>query len=806
MSGTPSESARRLGHDELRWRCPIDVFQAIRAADDGSPTLIGQPRAIEALRLGLAMESPGYNIFVCGPSGTGKMSTVRALLAAGVKRVRPPRDFAYVHNFDDPDRPRLLELPAGSARLLRRDFDALVERLPETLRRFLETEPIDKRRRVLEREIEALEAKLLEDFEVECKAQRFALVQMQMSGVQHIDVMPLWKRKPIEIDELNEIARSGEGRVPRLAETNRKHAELKERLRDILNQLRRAAFKLQRDVDELESEAVRKGLAEPFADLFEEHPHEGVARWLERVARWVAEHRALFHDDEDEEQVREVPPRALRINVVLDNSDANGPPVVFENFPTFTNLLGTVERPSDEPRPTVDFNDIRGGSVLRADGGYLVFNANDAVVENGVWRALTRVLKTRELEIQSPEQYFAQGGSSALKPQPVPIDVKVVAVGDDDLYRMLHAGTEDFRRIFKVKAEFDDVMALDNRGLGIYAGHAARVVREEKLLPIDDDAIARLAEHGVRLAGRRDRLSTRFSDLTDVLREACHTARSQGAELAGRADVERALEARRHRHSLPQDHLRDIIDRGIVDVRTTGSMVGSVNALTVIDLGDHAFGQPARITATCAPGHGGVVSAEREVELSGRLHDKGTLILTGYLRAHYRPDAPSALDATLAFEQMHEELDGDSASLAEVIALLSAIAGLPIRQGFAMTGAVDQRGRVNAVGGLNEKVEGFFGVCAARGLDGNQGVLLPAANREHLQLADEVVEAVAAGRFHIWAVNSVDQVLELVTDLPAGERGEDCAFPEGTFNRRVADRLATLSERAGPAWGPSPSR
>lgn len=801
MADTPRDAARRLEPDDLQWRCDPACLGPLRDVQ-GTPTLIGQARAIEALRLGLAMRSPGYNIFVCGPSGTGKTSTVRTLLESEVERTRPPRDFVYVHNFDDPDRPRLLELPGGMARRLRRDFETLVEQLPEMIRRFIEADPVDKRRRALERDIEQLEERLLADFEARCEAQRFALVQVQMGGVQHIDIMPVWKRKPIDIDELNDIARTGQGRVPRLAETNRRHAELKDELRTVLGQLRRAAFKLQREVDELESEAVRTGLAEPFADLFEEYPIEGVARWLERAARWVAEHRHRFAEDSDEDgPVRDEPPRALRVNVVLDNHASNGPPVVFENFPTFTNLLGTVERPSDEARPTVDFNDIRGGSILRADGGFLVFNANDAVVENGVWRALTRVLKTRELEIQSPEQYFGHGGSTALKPEPVPIEVKVIAVGDDDLYRMLYSGTEDFRRIFKIKADFDDVMPRDDHGLRIYAGHVHRVIDEEQLTSLDDEALARLTEFGVRLSGRRDRLSTRFSDLTDVLREACHAARTAGADTTTAQHVEDALDARRHRHALPEDRLRDVIDRGIVDVHTEGRSVGSVNALTVLDLGDHAFGQPVRITATCAPGHDGITSVEREVELSGRLHDKGTLILTGYLRARYRADAPTALAATLAFEQMHDELDGDSASLAEAVALLSAIARVPVRQGIAMTGAVDQTGRVHAVGGLNEKIEGFFHVCRVRGLDGAQGVVIPAANEEHLQLDDDVVDAVRAGQFHVWSVRHIDAVLARVTDLLVGEADDAGRFPKGSLNRRVADRLTELSDQAGPRCG-----
>lgn len=765
--------------------------------------LIGQPRALDALRLGLAMGAPGYNIFVCGPSGTGKTSTVRALLRDLAAPRRPLQDYLYVHNFDDPDRPRLVVLPAGTARRFRRRVELFVDELPEMVRSVLEAEPIDRRRRDAMRKAEALEAKLLGEFEARCQEERFALTQIQIGDVQHIDLQPIYKRQPIDIDELNEIARSGQGRVPRLAEINARYAQLKDQLHEILRQLRRMAREVKDAIGDIETEAVREAMATSVEGFIEAFPFPGVTEWVDRAIDWITEHLDAFREDDvedDEHYERAV--RALKVNVLLDNEGQTTAPVVFENFPTFSNLLGTVERPSDEPRPTVDFMDIKAGSLLRADGGYLVFNANDAVTEPGVWRTLMRVLKSRELEIQSPEQSLAAGVGSALKPEPIRIDVKVIAVGDTDLYTMLYLGSDEFARVFKVKADFDEVMPRDERGLSIYARHAWRVADEEGLQSPSGEALARLAEHGVRLAGRQDWLSTRFSDLTDVLREASHYAAVAGAEVTGPAHVEQALDARRRRHSLYEDRMRELIGKGVVNLATDGFEVGRVNALTVIDQGDYAFGQPCRISAACSPGHAGVISVEREVELSGRLHDKGTLILEAWLRTRYLPDERVSLSATVVFEQLHAEVEGDSASVAETVALLSALASVPVDQGRAMTGAVDQRGRVLAVGGVNEKIEGFFSVCASRGLNGRQGVVIPADNRDDLVLRDEVVAAVREGRFHIWAVNHVDEVLALVTGREPGEREGVADFPAQSFNAAVQARLRLLSQRAGPPTAP----
>ncbi len=804
----PARSSAALKHTvpaaELRWRCDPKSIAAHRERPNDENDLIGQARALDALRLGLTLESPGYNIFVCGSSGTGKMSTVRALLANRPSRQRALNDYAYVHNFSDPDRPSLLRMPAGEAKRFRKELEKVVHDLPDIVSRVLDSEQVERRRERLAESYKQLEREAIGEFETTCTKRGFQIAQIQVGEMQQLEIYPLHRKKPVDIDELRELAATGKARVPNIEEIVTAHEGLEAELRAILLHLRKEARRMHGEIRTLESDAVTAALRDTFADVVEQHPYDGISRWLDGVTTAIIDNLDAFEEQEEGESGRERQGhlddlvRRLGINIVLDNEGATGTPVVFENFPSFTNLLGTVERPTDDTRGTVDFTHIKAGSLLRADGGFLVLNANDAASEAGVWRFMCRVLKTRELEIQSPEQAMAPGQSSALKPESIRVDVKVIAVGDDELFRLLYSNTDEFRRVFKIKADFDDEMPRDDRHIGLYAHHAWRVQREESLVPVSDEALGRLVEHGIRLADRQDRLSARFSDLTDVLREAAHYARVSGADLVLAGHVDKALAERRRRHGLAEEKLHELIRCGLVDIATDGEELGAINALTVLDMADHAFGQPCRVTASVAPGTDGVISIEREVELSGRLHDKGTMILVAWMRARYMPDQPMCLSAAVTFEQLHDELDGDSASAAEALALLSALAGVPIPQGIAITGAIDQRGNIHAIGGLNEKVEGFYRLCVFRGLTGRQGVILPHDNRRNLQLEPEVVDAVASGRFHIWSVQHLDEAIELLTGAPAGAPDAAGRFKADSFNGRVCTRLAELAILADP--------
>lgn len=796
MASTAGQTTTALTADQLHRRFTADEIAQVRRPDqDPPPAPIGQARALEALRLGLALDGPGFNVFVCGPAGTGKMSTVRTVLRDEVRAASPLRDLAFVHNFEDPDRPKIIELTPGGGRRLRRAIEGFVDTLSERVGKALEQGSVDDERRRLMAECETLEGEELEAFDERCRKQRFALVRLQLGEMEQLDVLPIYKREPIDMEELNDLAQEGRARVPKLAELNRLHPQLKEELRQIIQKLRACALRARDAIEDLERGAVRAALADPIEALSARFPDTEVGPWLTGAADWLAEHHGALDSDADEFVYVK---RMLRVNVVLDNHGRTEPPVIFETTPTFANLLGTVEQPAGEARQTLDFGDIKGGSLLRADGGVLVLNADHAVQQEGVWRTLSRALRTRVLEIQAPEQVLSPVGGSALKPQPIALRVKVIAVGSGGLYSVLHQSTDDFRRVFKIKAEFDAVLPHDDSTLRVYVDHADRVCREEGLLPAANDGLARLAEFGVRLAGRQGWLSAQFGVLTDLLREAAHYATRAGSARVERAHVEEALQARDRRHALAEDRLRDLARMGVLDVATDGEAVGEVNALTVLDLGDHAFGQPCRMSASCAPGREGLVSVERDVGLSGRIHDKATLIIEGYLRSHYLPDRAMALSATIAFEQLHDEVEGDSASIAEAVALLSALTELPVDQSVAVTGAMDQRGRVLAVGGVTEKVEGFYRLCALRGLTGRQGVIVPADNQADLTLAEDIVRAVADGQFHVWTAKHLDQVLTRLFGRTAGERDGAGRFPEGTLNAMAQAALGRLADRADP--------
>lgn len=804
MADAPSPTPEALTPKQLRWRCDPAIFERYRKVRVDRPHIIGQPRAVEAILLGMEMESPGFNVFVCGPSGTGKMSTVRALIGQTPGRDRPLYDYVYVHRFDDADRPRLIRMKAGDGGQFKRRVETFVEGLPDLLPKILESEGVYGRRQRLVEAFEAEEHELLADLEAQCDAAGFQLAQIQIGEVQQIDIYAMHKKKPIDIEELNELVAQGKAKVPRIEELNARHAELKEALGAALGVLRKRARRLHEEVHALESKAVCEALEQSLVELEEGFPYDAVKAWVAQVPQAITDDLGLFKAVEEEEAhpaaIEELLHR-FKVNVVLDNQGRTSTPVVFENFPTFTNLLGTIERPTDDTRGLVDFTHVKGGSLLRADGGFLILNANDAVGEPGVWRGLTRVLKTRELQIMPPEQFLGQGNPTALKPESVRVDVKVIAVGDNELYRALFNASEEFRRIFKLKADFDDVMPCTERGLELYADHCWRVVEEELLVPLSDPALARIAEFGVRLAEHQGEISTRFSDLTDLLREASHYAHVDEEAEISVAHVRRALEARRHRHALPEERLGALIQRGVIDLDVAGEAVGTVNGLTVLDLGDHCFGQPCRITARCVPGHQGIISLEREVEQSGSIHDKGVFILASWLRARYAPDERVALTATLTFEQLYDGVEGDSASLAEALALLSALTRRPLRQGIAVTGAIDPRGGIRPVGGTNEKIEGFFEVCKQRGLTGDQGVIIPTGNVDQLMLSLEVVEAVEAGQFTIWSAGHIDEVLSRMAEGEIGVEGEGGAFPEGSFNAAVTASLQEMTRRAGfPGW------
>ena len=750
---------------------------------------MGQERALEALELGLALHGPGFNVFVSGMSGTGRTFTVRQMLDRVAAKSRRKLDRAFVHNFREASRPRLLSLPLGRARPFQAAMREVVESIPAEVERALSTAKFkDERDAVIERHQSEATA-LLRSIEEKVAAAGLTTVQVQQGPRILQTLAYAHDGKPVPFDVLR---REGEARskfaleagrqarergelLPTESEARRKWLDaqvdaLEERtdkLRRELDETLAKANELQKrarkEVRELEMGAVGRVLSASIESLKSEFAYPDVLDHLDRVLEHILDNLWMFTKSPDEVAFRDASGQPLGlwiydVNVLQEDPVDDRAPVVVERHPTFTNLFGAIERKLlPNGGFAVDFTRIRAGSFLRADGGYLVLYAKDVLLEAGVWRNLVRTLRSGQHEVHPPEVLFMPL-AFALKPDPVPIDVKVVLIGDESLYRLLLYYENDFPKIFKVKAEFDSSVEPSESNVAQFVQTVRGALEKENLLPLSASAYAVLLEQAARQSGERRRLSTQFGDVVDIAREAGFWARRKDpqSECVDASAVKKALSAGRARHALGHERLLRAMRDDLILVSTEGIRVGQINSLAVFGLGRYLFGRPSRITASVGVGGGRFVNIEREVRLSGPSHDKGVMILAGYLRQTYAKEHPLALTASLAFEQSYGGIDGDSASLAELYALLSALSDLPIRQAVGITGSVNQRGDAQAIGGVNEKIEGFFTLCHERGLSGDQGCIIPGVNAGDLMLADDVVEAVKKGQFHVWAINSVD--------------------------------------------------
>lgn len=787
---------------QLRWLCDPKFFEGIDW-QQVPPKNIGQPRAEKAIEVGVKMEAPGHHVFVCGPGNIGKMSAVKSILQKLNRPKRERFDYLYIHHFQDRDRPLLVTVSPGQGKLLKRQMERFVERLPEVVKTSIKSSSLDRKRKAFLNEIKKAEEASMNKFKEEVKTAGFLLHQIEgEDGTISLEIQVLHRKKAIALEDLIESVQAGRLKGVDVAELQAKHDDLEEKYQKIMDKLFDLERKGRRKIYDQEAKTVGRALqrsCQSFLGEFLELPP--LQKWVDGLKDWVEDHLEAFlqkpegASDSEEDQDEDLPMkniRLLKVNLIMEAPTE--PPVIFEDNPSFSNLLGTIEKSGDDTHTHLDFNDIRTGSLLKANGGILVINADEASIEGGVamWRALLRSLKSRSLEIQATDQLLSS--SSPLKPEPIPLDVKVIAIGDEDLYRILFTQIEDFGRVFKIKAEFDDSFQNNEHSLEIYKNHAIRVVNEEKLPTFSPSALALWAEYGTRLSGRRDRLSSSLGELTDLLREATYYAQVESLEQVDKKHIQQALQARVERHQLIEDQLFMMIEHQHLELNPNGSEIGAVHGLTVLDFGDHSFGQPCRITATTTPGMNGVISIEKEVKLSGKIHDKAAMMISAYLRSYYMPNQIVALNATLAFEQLHDEVEGDSASIAEAIALISNLSQRPVDQGIAITGAIDQRGRVQAVGGTNEKIEGFFRLCQLKGLNGKQGVIMPASNVDDLALSRRVLEAIDQKQFMIWGVKHINEVIELSFHQSAGTLQENGTFPKNSINELVRKRLEELSK------------
>ncbi len=781
---------RKLRAKELVWRCPKSWLPrknstGIRPAS----TIVAQDRAVEAIAFGLAMRGIGFNVFVTGLSGTGRLTTIKSFVERLAETGERPDDICFVFNFRKPEEPCAVILEAGAGCRLKEGMDDLIRELSENLPAILNDRDFRSR---LERAVEPLqrqERELIETFEKEVTEAGFVLVQVQAGMVTRPEILPVVKEEPTPLEKLGELEKEGVLGSEEIESLREHHGRLTEKFRDVFQEVAEIRRTVQQRVEDVQKKLLQPAFEAAVDRIRKTVGDERVDSYLDHVAADLAENLGLFMVSEDDRPSAEADIfLRWRVNVVVDNADVSGRPVVMETEPTYTNLFGTVERTlTQSGEATTSFMRICAGSLLRANGGFLVLNADDVLMEPRVWPGLKRALKYRRVQIQSIESLVL--GASLLKPEPVPINVKVVIIGSRSIYDLLFRYDSDFSKIFKVLADFDNVLRATRSHARDLLSVLRRVTLEEDLHDLDRGGMAAMLEEAVRIGGWRRRFSSRFSDLSDLLRESSYQAELDGRELISGDHVAAACAARRRRHSLSEDRSHDLINEGVVRVETAGVVVGQVNGLAVYDLGHHRFGKPSRITARVGLGREGVINVERQAGLSGPSYDKGVSILTGFLRGTFAGTSPLTMSCSVTFEQSYGGIDGDSASSTEVYAIISALSGVPLRQGVGVTGSVDQYGNVQAIGGANEKIEGFFRVCSTLGLTGDQGVMIPGANVGDLHLSEEVVAAVSDGQFHIWAADSIEDGIELLTGRPAGARDDEGRWTEGSVFAACQERL-----------------
>jgi len=802
--GSSQEKSYRLAPQHLRWRCdPTNfAFKTTDDLDDCPIQIIGQNRAMEALRLGLTMKSEGYNIFVTGDVGSGRSTVVKRMLDGLDRGETAPADLVYVHNFQDTDQPRRLILGVGEGRNFRDAMEELLESISRDLHGMFDSEEYRRQRTVLIEKTTSEQKVRLKDYEKKVQEQGFALVQVQMGPLTRPQLVPVVAGNPVDMDQLEGLVEQDQFKQTDFENLQKLRTELAGEMEQLGKSFRNADRELRKTLSVLDRDLARPLVEEAVTDVRDAFQAEGLPTYLDQVTEEVLEHLGSFRDGQEGASPEDAAGGGesvldrdrYRVNVLVDNAKTHGLPIIWETAPSYRNLFGTIEKvrtPSGDY--VTDHMRIRSGSLLRANGGILVLDAMDMLVEPGVWAALKRTLRNRSVEIQSfdPLQLFA---SVSLKPEAVPIDVKVIMLGTRHIYHALYNLDEDFKKIFKVKAEFAMFTDRSDEELYNYACFVRKKVKDDGLKAFHRDAVAAVVEHGVRLAGDNERLTTRFTDIADLIREAGYWANRENARNVREKHVVLALQQQVHRVSMFEEILRDRIADGTVLIDFEGAKVGQINGLALLNQGDYEFAQPSRITATTAMGRNGIIDIEREAHMSGSIHTKGVLILSGFLRAHFAQNKPLALTASLTFEQSYGGIDGDSASSAELYALLSSLSGVPLRQGVAVTGSVNQMGEIQPIGGVNRKIEGFFDLCRIVGLTGDQGVMIPRRNVRHLMLRKDVVEQVRKGRFHIWAVSTIEEGLRVLTAIEPGSAGSDGTYPDGTIYHGVNERLARLAE------------
>jgi lon-related putative ATP-dependent protease len=784
-----------LTFDKLYRFCDPDIF-TFNTTDDlpDFKETIGQERALHALDFGLSLESTGFNIFILGEHGTGKMTTVRSFLSQKAMNEPVPQDWGYVYNFKDPDVSVAISLNPGSAVIFQKDMEELIKILKAEIPKVFESKEYERQKNKIIEEPQKQQKDIFSSLEEEAQEKGFS-VRKTVSG---LIIIPVKKTgEPLTEDEYELLDENTRKKIDEIGKT------LQEKLNDVVRVARKSEKMVKESIGRLEKEAALSSVGHLIDELKNKYKdHEKITTYLEDVKEDILEHLDDFKVQEEQApplpfiKLPKTEPIFTRytVNVLVNNKDCKGAPCIFESNPTYFNLFGRIEHKFQYGIALTDFSMIKAGSLHKANGGYIVINALDLLRNIFAYDSLKRAIRNKEIKIEDVWEQYRLISTTTLKPEAIPLDVKVILVGNPYLYYLLYNLDEEYRELFKVKADFDSRMGRTEGNINKYASFVTTLCREEKLLPFDRAGVAKVVEFGSRLAEHQNKLSSRFSDIADILREASYWASKSNNNIVDDGHVQKAIDERIFRTNRIEEHLREMILEGTIIVDTKGEKAGQINGLAVIDLGDYSFGKPSRITAKTYAGKAGVVNIERETKMSGKIHEKAILIITNYLGSRYAAKKPISLSASITFEQLYEIVEGDSASCAELYALLSSISGIPLKQSIAITGSMDQNGEVQPVGGINEKIEGFFDLCRLTGFNGSQGVIMPARNVKNLMLKKDVVEAVKEGKFFIYPIQRADEGLEIITGMQVGELRDDGTYPEGTINYLAVKRLTEISK------------
>ncbi len=790
---------------KLRWHCnhqhlKVDSTDHVKLSKE----IIGQDRAQRALRLGLEMKHFGYNVFVTGFSGTGRTTTIKRLLKEFQDKKICLYDYCYLYNFNNPDQPEIIKLKSGYGNQLCDDMEAFLTDLVKNVPAILESKRYQDERKKIVEHFQERQRSVLKGFEKKVKDRGFEIIQVQVGTLMKPDIAPVIDGSPVNLEQLEELLKQQNITNDQIKKITTDRKELESQMENIMREMKKIEAKVSESIEELGIKFVLPLISDRTKGMSEKYSCKKLNSFLANLKENILDDLGRFMPKQPQQQlvlgnaVEMTGPDdylEFKVNVVVDNSKTEGAPVIIETNPKFKNIFGTIDREIDRSGTwRTDFTMIKAGSLLTADGGYLILNALDALVEPGVWQTLKRTLRNHLLEIQPPEVGI-MGMSSTLKPEPIELDVKVVMIGDFYIYSLLYNADEDFKKIFKVRADFETEIPRNKDSVSSYISFIKMICEEENLLTFNKYAIGEIIEFGVRLSGRQNKLSTRFNIIADVVRESNYWAVKDKSSIVSGKHVIQAIEERILRVNLIEEKIQEMILDGTIMIDFRGKTVGQVNGLSVYDMGEYSFGKPSRITVTTAMGKAGVINIEREAELSGPTHNKGVLILSGYLRRMYAQDKPLVMSASVAFEQSYSGIDGDSASSTEIFAILSSLAEVPIRQDIAVTGSVNQKGEIQPIGGVNQKIEGFFDICKATNLTGNQGVIIPHKNVNDLMLRHDVVKAVESGKFNIYAIQSIDEGIEILTGIPAGKKNSKGEFPKDTIHFLVDKKLQRYAKQ-----------